>query len=94
MKISEVEDLRTEGESGVEDLAKMARALGYKGACDQLQLNNGAFVSDIIALLEDNPGIVSAIYDFVIDHSGSYEGIEPEDPEEEDEDEKGDDDED
>lgn len=51
MTRSEIEGLNTEGERGMEDLARMARELGYKGVCDQLQLNNGCFVTDILAML-------------------------------------------
>jgi hypothetical protein len=84
MTKTEIENLRTEGERGIEDLAKMARELGFKGVVDQLQFKNGAFVTDILAMFEDSPGMIEGIYNFVLENGRSFE---IEDEEEEDEEE-------
>jgi hypothetical protein len=80
----EIEDLHTEGGRGVEDLAKMAEELGYRGAWQQLMLGNGTAVSSITNMLEDNPGMIRAIYDFVLENDHLYD-LAPEEDEEEDE---------
>jgi hypothetical protein len=84
MTKNEIEYLSTEGTRAVEDLAKMANALGYRSRFSHLQLNNGCFVSDILNMLEDNPGMVEAMYQFILDHADSYniEDNETEDDEE------------
>ena len=74
MTRKEIERLSTEGSKGLQDLAKMANALGYgESVCAQLQLDNGCFVSDITNMLEDNPGMIEALYEFILDHESSYE---------------------
>ena len=73
MTRTEIKNLRTEGSRGLQDLAKLAEALGCGGSFGQLQLNNGCFVSSITTMLEDNPGMIEAIYSFVLDHEKIYE---------------------
>jgi hypothetical protein len=86
MKRSEVEDLRTEGSRGVEELARFARELGYDTAPQQLILSNGCSASGILNMLEDNPGMIRAIYEFALDNDDAYEWEEEEDDEDEEED--------
>ena len=64
----EFNNLRTEGPKAIEDLAKLAEELGYNSRIAQLQLNNGSFVSHITDMLEDNPGLIVAIYRWIDEH--------------------------
>jgi hypothetical protein len=81
MNRKEFQNLRNEGGRGFQDLCKLAEELGYDGAPQQLQNNNGTFVSSLIYFLEDNPGAVQSIYDWVHEN---YEEEIPEEEEEED----------
>ena len=82
MKQSEVQDLK----HSVEDLARLAKDLGYDTEPCQLILNNGCSVSGILNMFEDNPGMIQNVYEFVEDNASLYnwEDEEPEDEEEED----------
>jgi hypothetical protein len=42
-------------------LCKLARELGYKDPCFQLQNSDGSVVGDFLYFLEDNPGVMEAI---------------------------------
>lgn len=93
-----VEGLRSEGERGLEDLCMLARKLGYRGVGDQLALGNGAYVSDLLQMLEDNPAMIEAIYEHVLTEEDTYGLVDEDDSEEgedsdDDEDDDGDDDE-
>ena len=81
--IKEIQDLRTTGRRGVEDLAKLAEALNYGQGFGQMQLNNSCYVSSLTDMLEDNPGMIEAIYNFVIDNERHYDAIVEEEEEEE-----------
>lgn len=83
MKISEVERLHTAGHKGLEDLARLADALGYNTEPQQLLFNNGCSVSGILNMLEDNPGMIEAMYNFILDNANIYDGLEKESDEEE-----------
>ena len=52
------------------DLCKIAELLGYKDtgrfAINQLQCENGAFVSSLLRFLDDNPGCMKAIQDWIL----------------------------
>ena len=52
-----------------EDFCAFAEKLGYKQtgrfACNQLQNNNGFYVSSLINMLDDNPGILEVIKDWL-----------------------------
>lgn len=65
----ELDQLATEGSTATSDLCKMAELMGYKDsgrfAINQLQCNNGAFVSSLLRFFEDNPGAVEAVHEFV-----------------------------
>jgi hypothetical protein len=53
-----------------EDLCKIAEILGYKKngrfACNQLQCSNGAFVSSLLSLLDDNPDLMDLIKEWLV----------------------------
>ena len=87
MKRSEIENLRV----SVEGLCKMARELGYKDPAYQLMNNDGTCVGDFLYFLEDNPGAVEAIFNWVLDEGTDRDGqpLEDDDEEEEEEDADG-----
>ena len=57
--------LPSEGNRGFRALCGLAAALGPKDPCHQLMNNDGSCVGDLICFLEDNPGAIKAIYDWV-----------------------------
>jgi hypothetical protein len=61
----QLDSFKTDGCCAIDDLAKMAELMGYGGQPQQLQLNNGCFVSSIISFFEDNPGAIEAIHNWV-----------------------------
>lgn len=65
-----------EGERGVEDLAKLVRVLGYNDSQYFGQFQGGC-IGDLIYFLEDNPGAVEAILNW-IDENVEVEGDEDE----------------
>ena len=69
---------RGEGESGVRNLARLCRGLGY---ADPLHYGmfEGACYGDLIMFLEDNPGAVEAICDWIEDNYESELNGESED---------------
>ena len=79
----EFEDLHTEGSRAVEDLALLSSRMGYRPFCEQLTLNNGKSVSHILEMLEDNPGMVEAMYNWVLDKYDFQEEDEEENEDEE-----------
>ena len=70
----EIEDMRVRNAA---DLALLARKLGYKSQFGQLQFTNGAFASDLFEFLDDNPGVMEAIVDWVLDNFPLVEELEP-----------------
>lgn len=54
-----------EGRKGVENLCKIAGALGYKDSLRTMSLRNGSCVGDLLAMLEDNPGLISTIIGWI-----------------------------
>jgi len=54
----------TEGRRGVENLCKIVRVLGYKDPFYFGQFKGGA-IGDLIDFLEDNPGAITAIVDWI-----------------------------
>ena len=76
-----IRDLRTEGSGAIEDLCEISEHLGYRGSFQQLICNNGSAVSSLLNFLEDNPGCVEAIHDW-ISYNYSDELSEVEDSEE------------
>lgn len=65
-----IENLRTEGSRGVQDLCGLVRHLGSKDPFNQLQNNDGSCVGDLMCFLEDNSGCIEAIYNWI---SENYE---------------------
>jgi hypothetical protein len=49
-----------EGSSGVENLCKMVRALGYRDSMNRMQFRDGC-LGDLVEFLEDNSGAIEAI---------------------------------
>lgn len=77
-----------EGSTGVKNLCKLVRALGYKDPMYFGQFDSNASYGDLIEFLEDNPGACEAIVEFIEEHEESYrENIESHLPEEEEEEE-------
>lgn len=67
---------RFEGESGVKNLAKICRILGYQDFQSYGQfLHDGTYgaYGDIFAFLEDNPGCIEAMVEWMKDHLDCYE---------------------
>ena len=66
---SEVENLRLHKS---DDLCLLAEMLGYKEtgrfAINQLQCNNGAFVSSLLRLLDDNPDLMETMREWVLEN--------------------------
>lgn len=89
----EVEDLcATEGSRGVSNLCKLVRLLGYQDPMHFGHLSQGGIIGDLTCFLEDNPGAISAIHDWIANNSDSFDPIKDYlDLEEEDEDEEDDD---
>jgi hypothetical protein len=55
---------RNEGSTGVENLCKLARTLGYKDSQYFGQFKDGCY-GDLINFLEDNPGCIEAIKEWI-----------------------------
>jgi hypothetical protein len=56
---------RLEGRKGVEAVCQLAAALGYKDPMYFGQLTNKATVGDLLCMMEDNPGMVEAMVEWV-----------------------------
>lgn len=55
-----------EGQRGVKNLAKLVNAVGYSDTIGRIgQMVGGACLSDIFVFLEDNPGAIAALVDFI-----------------------------
>ena len=69
-----------------DDLCLMAEAAGYKEigrfAINQLQCTNGAYVSSLLNLLNDNPDLMETIRNWVVDHLATDKDEDDEDDEE------------
>jgi hypothetical protein len=51
------------------DLCLLAEKLGYgRGRIQQLQCNNGAFVSSLLEFFDDNPGAMEALVEWVAEN--------------------------
>jgi len=65
-KFIDQEDLhRNEGAKGVQNLCQLVRAMGYKDPMYFGQFTPTASLGDLICFLEDNPGAITAIHDFI-----------------------------
>ncbi len=54
-----------EGRRGVESLCTVARAVGYKDPQYFGQLTRTAALGDLVLMLEDNPGMVEAMFEWM-----------------------------
>lgn len=54
-----------EGRRGVENLCKIARALGYKDPMYWGQLTSTAAIGDLVMMLEDNSGMIEAMVEWI-----------------------------
>jgi len=65
-KLVEAEKLyRIEGPVGLKNLCRLCCFIGYEDQNYRLQLDNGCSVGDLINFLEDNPGAIEAIYNWI-----------------------------
>jgi hypothetical protein len=51
-----------------DDLCSLVEAIGYGGQPHQLQCDNGAYVSSLLAFFDDNPGAMEAVRDFIVEN--------------------------
>ena len=58
---------RFEGRQGVENLCRLARALGYRDPTYFGQLTSKASIGDLVCMLEDNSGMIEAMIDWIRD---------------------------
>jgi hypothetical protein len=58
---------RTEGRRGVEQLCQLTRALGYRDSQYFGQLTSKASLGDLVMFLEDNPGAIEALHEWIRD---------------------------
>jgi hypothetical protein len=91
---------RSEGEEGIRNLARLAKGLGYEDPLNFGQFD-GACYGDLIALLEDNPGLVEVMMEWLeenfeseLEESEESSDLDEEDTDEDSDDEDSDDDED
>ncbi len=75
----EIEDLWTEGARAIEDMAELAERLDYRGK--QLMLPNRTYLTSITTMMEDNPGLVEAMYAWIADNLADEDRDEDEDDE-------------
>ena len=54
-----------EGRRGVENLCKIAQALGYKDPQYWGQLNSKVALGDLVMMLEDNSGLIEAMIEWI-----------------------------
>jgi hypothetical protein len=65
-EFSDQEDLyRTENREGVENLCRIVRAIGYKDPQHMGQFHYNGAIGDLITFLEDNPGAIIALRDWI-----------------------------
>ena len=60
-----------EGRRGVINLAKCVRAMGYRDMQNFGALGQGACVGDLIEFLEDNSGVIEAIFFWICEQRGT-----------------------
>ncbi len=62
---------RNEGRTGVENLCRLVRGLGYKDCTYFGQLAHDASIGDLIEFLEDNSGCIEAIKEWIGEQNAS-----------------------
>ena len=65
MDRKEFEKLSSEGNRGFMDLCRLARGLGYKDELRQMINSDGSCCGDLHCFLQDNPGAIQAIYNWI-----------------------------
>jgi len=58
-------ELPTEGTRGFHALCGLARHLGYKDPMYSMQNSDGSTISDLMLFLQDNPGAIQAVFEWV-----------------------------
>lgn len=79
----------TEGARGVSNLCKLVRQLGYEDPFSNGHLTNGGTLGDLMCFLEDNPGAIESVVEWIKNnHDEEEEDIDDDDDEEEENDEE------
>jgi hypothetical protein len=83
---------QNEGERGVSNLCKIVAGLGYNDPMYFGQLSQGGKVGDLLEFLQDNPGAITAILEWIEETNVPEwdEALSEQIIEEDDEDEEGD----
>lgn len=55
----------TEGRRGLEDLCTIVAAIGYKDPQHLGAISRRAIAGDLLVFLEDNPGAIEALYEWI-----------------------------
>lgn len=63
---------RNEGSTGVSNLCKLVRALGYKDYFQNGHLSGGGVSGDLLEFLGDNPGAIEAITVWIRKHEATW----------------------
>lgn len=63
-----IDSARWSGTKGPENFAYLVERLTGNPAIKQLQFDNGAYVSSILEFMEDNPGLVDAMVEWIVDN--------------------------
>ncbi len=58
----------TEGRRGVSNLCTTVAAMGYKDETYYGQLSEKAYLGDLLMFLEDNPGAIESMYNWIQDN--------------------------
>jgi hypothetical protein len=60
---------RNEGRTGVKNLCRVVNAIGYQDRLHFGAFSQNSSVGDLIEFLEDNPGCIEAIKEWIIDQN-------------------------
>ena len=67
-----INEIRNIDLRNTDDLCKLAEMMGYGGKFGQLQCKNGAFVSSLLEMLNDNSAMMDAIHIFILNHLDAF----------------------
>lgn len=84
-------ELPIEGRRGVDALVGLAAHLGYDTYPQQLTNNDGHSISGLLNMLEDNPGLIETMFNWVEDHREVFDELLDEEEDEEDSEEESED---
>lgn len=76
---------RWDGTKGVENLARLCNGIGYKDTQYFGQFAPDGSYGDLIEFLQDNPGAVEAVVNFIRENASAYDVPEPEEEDDEEE---------